>query len=175
MSGTDPVSPLFVAGSGPVPGTFDGQVQAPFAFLTSKVAFRAQLQGGQSLGAGFNHLIYDTILEDPYSGWNAGTGLWTCPAGCSGWYDVSLTGFTGNLGSANAFVQLSLYLNGTVYQQASEVWAVDGHQTGACAQVPVALTGGQDYIAGYLYTSVSSSTPTTAGELCTIEVAWISL
>ena len=28
MSGTDPVTPVFVAGSGPVPGTMDAQAQA---------------------------------------------------------------------------------------------------------------------------------------------------
>lgn len=175
MAGTDPVAPNFIAGSGPVPSTFNAWVQAPFAFLTSKVVFRASLQGGQSLtGPGFNHLAYDTILEDPYGGWSSGTNTWTCPAGCSGWFDVTMTAFTGNQ-SGSSQVQAALYLNGSLYSQTSAVWGVAGHATGSCGSVPIALYGGQDAIGGWVYSTASVSTPTVTGEWPSMEVTWISL
>ena len=34
---------------------------------------------------------FDTVAEDPYSGWDSGTFLWTPPAGYSGWYQATLT------------------------------------------------------------------------------------
>ena len=174
MAGTDPVAPAFIAGSGPVPATMNSLIQAPFTFLTSKVVFRAQLQGGQSLSSGFNHLAYDTILEDPYSGWSSGTNTWTCPTGCSGWFDVCMTAFAGNQ-SASSQVQAVLYLNGSIYSQTSAVWGVSGHAAGTCGSVPVALYGGQDAIGGWIYSSTAVGTPTVTGEWPEISVEWCSL
>src|ERR1035437_2243937 len=89
MAGTDPVAPSFIAGSGPTATTFNGQVQAPFTFLTSKVMFRAQRNAAQSLTSGVNNLIaFDTILEDPYGGWNSGTSTRTRPAGGARWGEL---------------------------------------------------------------------------------------
>jgi hypothetical protein len=175
MPGTDPVAPDFVAGYGPQPADFDNWIQAPFAFLTSKVAFRAQLQGGMSLSAGENQVFYDTVLEDPYGGWNAGTGEWTCPAGCSGWYEVTLTSWTNSAGNSTDLVEAVLALNRSIYQECSSDWGVNGHATGSSGSVPVALYGGQDSVSGYIYSANSVSTPTTAGQYPTIEIVWISL
>ena len=181
MAGDDPVAPNFIAGSGPVPATFNTAVQAPFTFLTSKVVFRAQRQAAQALsGAAFNLMQYDAVLEDPYGGWSAtATGSqpawsWLCPAGCSGWFEISLTAFTANPGTTSDLLATVIYLDGSAYLQASAGWGADGHGAGSCGAVPVALYGGQDYIQGYTYTQAAVSTLTTTGQYPTIEVCWIS-
>jgi hypothetical protein len=182
LAGTDPVAPAFIAGTGPVPATFNADVQAPFTFLTSKVAFRAQRQAAQALGgASFTLMQYDTVLEDPYGGWSATvTGSqpawsWLCPAGCSGWYEISMTAFTANPGTTSDLLVTTVYLDGSAYLQASAGWGADGHAAGSCGSVPVALYGGQDYIQGYTYTQAAVSTLATTGQYPTIEVTWISL
>jgi hypothetical protein len=182
MAGTDPVAPSFIAGSGPQAADFDSWIQAPFTFLTSKVVFRAQRQAAQSLsGAAFTLMQYDTILEDPYGGWSAtATGSqpawsWLAPAGCSGWYEVTMTAFTANPGTTSDLLVAVLYMDGSAYLQASAEWGADGHAAGSCGSVPVALYGGQDYIQGYTYTQAAVSTPATTGQYPTIEVCWLSL
>jgi hypothetical protein len=172
---TDPVAPDFIAGYAPVTTDFDNWIQAPFEFLTTKVVFRAQLEGGMSLVVGENQVFYDTVLEDPYSGWNSGTGEWECPAGCSGWYEVTLTSFTNSAGVTTGLIEAALALNGTGYQECSSDWAVDGHATGSSGSVPIALYGGQDAVAGYIYSSQAVGVPTTNGQYPTIEIVWISL
>lgn len=175
MSGTDPVAPDFIAGYGPLPADFNAWVQAPFTFLTSKVVFRAQMQGGTSLSAGSTQVYWDTILEDPYGGWSAGAGTWTCPAGCSGWYEVTMSAWTANPGVTTDVAESILYLNGSIYSEMSASWGVDGHATGTSGSVPVSLYGGQDSISGWIYSSAAVSTPTVNGQWPTIEVVWISL
>jgi hypothetical protein len=175
VSGTDPVTPVFPAGSGPLPADFDAWVQAPFTFLTSKVVFRAQLQGGMSLSAGENIVPYDTILEDPYSGWNSGTSQWTCPAGCSGWYGVTMTAWSNSAGINTDLIESVLYLNGSVYQECSGDWGVNGHATGSSGSVPISLYGGQDAISGSIFSSAAVGVPTTNGQYPSIEVCWLCL
>jgi hypothetical protein len=181
MPVTDPVTPVFPAGYGPFPADFTTWVTNPMTFLAMKVMFRAQLQGGQSLIAGENILAYDTILEDPYGGWSAAaTGSqaansWLAPPGCSGWYEVTLNSWMGNAGNNTTSLESALFLDGSIYQEMSSDWAVNGHATGTCASVPVPLLGGIDYIQGSAAPSTASSTPTTNGQYCSIEVVWISL
>jgi hypothetical protein len=176
VSGTDPVAPAFIAGYGPLPGDFNGWVQAPFAFLTSKIVFRAEHHSSTSLPASANTLIkFDTVLEDPYSGWSSGAGTWTCPAGCSGWYGVTMTATGSNPGNATSVISALIALNGTVVQSMSSEWSADGHSSGAAGSYPVSLYGGQDAISGWIYTSTAVSTPTTNGQWPTMEICWISL
>ena len=175
MAGTDAVAPNFIAGYSPVTADFNGYIQAPFTFLTTKVVFRAQLQGGMSLAAGFNHVTYDTILEDPYGGWSSGAGTWTCPAGCSGWYSVTMTAWTNSPGNSADLIEAVLYLNGANYTETTADWGVNGHATGTSGSVPVALFGGSDAISGYIYSSTAVGVPATNGQYPTIEAVWISL
>jgi hypothetical protein len=175
VSGADAVTPVFPAGYGPLPADFDTWIQAPFTFLTSKVVFRAQLQGGMSLSAGENQVFYDTILEDPYGGWNAGAGTWTCPTGCSGWYGVTMTAWSASATNGADLIEAVLYLNGSIYQETSGDWGVDGHATGTSGSVPVSLYGGQDAISGYIYSAAALGVPTTNGQYPTIEAVWLSL
>ena len=176
MTGTDPAAPAFVAGYGPQPSDFNGLIQAPLTFLTTKVLFRAQRNAAQSLTSGINNLIaFDTILEDPYGGWSSGTNTWTCPAGCSGWFEISMTAWMNSAGSNTAVIAAVAALNGVIQQNMTSEWAVNGHATGTSGMLPVSLYGGQDTVGGYIFTTASVNPPTAAGQRPGIEICWISL
>jgi hypothetical protein len=175
MTGTSAAIPAIPAGCQPAAADFDAWVQAPLTFLTTRVVFRAEYHGTKSIPALTATLIpFDTILEDPYSGWNATTFAWTCPSGCSGWYEVTLTVFTTNPGATTDQLCPLVYASGTEYMQTAAVWGVDGHDTGSSGSVILPLEGTFDYVQGYAFSTVAVSTTATAGQYCTIEIAWIS-
>lgn len=175
-AGPDPVVPRFPAGKAPLPSDFNTWIQAPFTFLTTKVMFRAQYEGTLSLtGDAFTKIPYDTILEDPYDGWDATNHTWMAPTGCTGWYEVTMTAFADEFGTDHDTIQAVLYLDGALYAQPSGIWGAEGHSTGCCAQVDLPMTGGFDYISGYIFVSTTVDTTGETGQYPTIEVVWISL
>lgn len=186
MTETDPVTPVFPAGYAPLTSDFNTWVQAPLTFLTDKVVFRAELQASQALTAATFTIVHfgstaGDILEDPYGGWSTTTTgsqaaySWLCPAGCSGYYEVTLTAFTANPGSSTDVLQAALYVDGALYSQTSASWGVNGHATGSCGAVPVSLVGGIDYVSAYIYTTAGVNTTATAGQYPTMEIVWVSL
>lgn len=175
-----PAVPHIPAGWNPVQADFDLWVTGSFSFLSQAPCLRVQLAGGQSLtGGAFNVVHYDTVLEDPYGGWSAvATGSqpafsWLCPAGCGGWYDVSLEAFTGNQGSTAAQVITALLLNGSLWQYGSADWAVNGSNSGSSGAAQVPLLPG-DYVQGLIRPTVSVAVPTTAGQIPAMELTWVS-
>jgi hypothetical protein len=175
MSGSSvyPPIPVFPAGYAPLPADMDNWVQTPFSFLTSKPVFRAQYQGTLTLTAtSFTQVIYDTILDDPFSGWDATSGEWTPPDVGTGWYEITMTAFTTNP-SVNDQVQACLYLDGALYNRGIG-WGVNGHATGITSSIPVAMVGGQDNVSAYIYSTASTTTTATAGQYPTMEIIWIS-
>lgn len=175
-----PAVPHVPAGWSPVQADFGLWVTDSFSFLAQTPCLRVQLAGGQSLtGAAFNTIHYDTVLEDPYGGWSAvATGSqpafsWLCPAGCGGWYEVSMTGFTGNQGSTAAQAATALTLNGSLWQIGSDDWAVSGGNTGTSGAVQVPLLPG-DYVQGTVFPTASVAVPTTAGQVPAMELTWVS-
>jgi hypothetical protein len=179
MPVTEPPVPQIPAGWGPVAADFETWITNPFTFLSTPPVFRGQLQGSESVpGApGWTLAELDTILEDPYSGWSAAaTGSqaaysWLCPAGCSGWYDVSITAHTGDEAGT---IAAGIYVDGSLYVQVSGNWTSGSTPAGSSGAVPVPLLGGSDYVQAYIYTSSSTSTPATAGQYPTMEIAWTS-
>jgi hypothetical protein len=148
-------------------------VTTPFSFLASPVVFRGQLQGSASWSAAFNLVQLDTVLEDPWSGWNGSTFAWTCPAGCSGWYEVTLDALCTNGANSTAQLPCELYLNGARYAAASSGWMVNGHGTGSCGQVLLPMQPG-DSVQFWVEPSVAVSAPATAGQYPAMEIAWLS-
>jgi hypothetical protein len=173
-----PAVPQIPAGYGPLPADLALWVTDPFTYLATPATFRGQLQGSEGL-AGWTLAALDTVLEDPYGGWSAtATGSqpahsWLCPAGCAGWFDATLSGFTGNQGSSSAQTATSLYLNGSLWQYGSDDWAVNGTDSGTSGAVQVPLLPG-DYVQLYVYSTVSVNTPGTAGQYPSIELSWVS-
>lgn len=182
MTGTVPAVPAIPAGWYPHQADFDAWVTAPFTFLTSKAVFRGQRQAAQALSGSLaaNLIQLDTILEDPYSGWSAtATGSqpawsWLCPAGCSGWYEVTMTAMTNSQGVAASTVAAELFVSGSLWQVGSEGWGVNGNTSGSSGAVQVPLLGGSDYLQLYLLSTSAVSTPATAGRFPEMEIAWIS-
>lgn len=176
MTVTDPSVPVFPAGYGPLPADMNNWIQAPFTFLTSKVVFRAENHATTTLTGGtFVKIPFNTILEDPYSGWNATSHVWDCPDGCSGLYEVSMTAITSNPGNSTSVVLPIIYLNGAEYLEMGEDWLANGATSGSCGGAPVPLVGGVDNIGGYIYTTTTVTTENTAGQYTTMEITWLCL
>jgi len=180
MTGTVPAVPQIPAGWYPDQADFDYWVTTPFSFLATPPVFRAQMQAAGTAASGWRAIPFDTILEDPYGGWSAtatssqAAYSWLCPAGCSGWYDVSVGGLSANQGGASDLIGAAVYLDGSLWQEAALVWADDGNTGGASGSIPVPLTGGSDYVQVYLYTTASVAYPATAGRYPYAEIAWQS-
>jgi hypothetical protein len=186
VTGINPVTPIFPAGYPPTPANMDTWVQTPFTFLSTKVMFRAQLQGTQSLSAGTDSVIHfgstaGDIQEDPYNGWSTTTTSsqaaysWLCPTGCTAWYEVTLTAFTANPGSSTDLLQAELFLDGARQQQTSLSWGINGHGTGSSGSVMVALIGGVDYISMAINSTVTVNTTATNGQYPTMEICWVTM
>lgn len=176
-----PPVPQVPAGWGPVQADMDLWVTNSFSFLSQPANLRASRAAAQPLtGGSFNVVQFDTIAEDPYSGWSATTTAnqpawsWLCPAGCGGWYEASLSAQAASQGSGttNQLVA-AIALNGTVYQYGSDDWAPASAPGGSSGPVQVPMLPG-DYLQMWVLTTASVSTPTTAGELPAFELTWVS-
>lgn len=174
-----PSVPAFPAGYAPVAADFTTWVTDPFTYLATPTVFRGQLQASKAVST-YTLMQLDTILEDPYGGWSAtATGSqaaysWLTPAGCSGWYEITLTAFTANPGSTTDQLQALVYLNGSYYAQTSDSWGVNGGASGSSGVVPLPLLGGVDYVQMYIYSTASVNTPATAGQYPAMEIAWLT-
>src|ERR1700685_2839393 len=176
-----PPVPTVPAGWGPVQADFDLWVTNSFSYLSQPACFRGQHAGGQALtGGAFNVQHLDTILEDPYGGWSAaGSGSqpawsWLCPAGWGGWSGATLTAQPASQGAGTTNQLLAaIALNGTLWQYASDDWAPVSAPGGSSGPVQVPMVPG-DYVQLWVFSTASVSTPTTAGELPAMELAWVS-
>lgn len=170
-----PAVPGIPAGTFPVQADFTTWVTNPFSFLAQPVVFRAHRAAAQALtGGAYNVLQLDTVDEDPYGGWNASTHAWTCPAGCAGWYEAALTSLTASqgAGTSNQLVT-GLALNGALWSVGSDDWAPASAAGGSNGTVQVPLLPG-DAVQVWVFTTQSVSTTTTAGQLPSMELAWLS-
>jgi hypothetical protein len=164
-----------------VQADFDLWVTHPFSFLYQPANFSAKRAATQTLpGGSFALLQYDTVLEDPYSGWSSvSTGSqpaysWLCPAGAGGWYEASLTLQCASQGSGTTNQLLAaVALNGSLWQYGSDDWAVASAPSGCSGPVQVPMLPG-DYVQAWVFVTTAVSTSTTAGELPSVELTWVS-
>jgi hypothetical protein len=176
-----PAVPAIPAGWHPVQADFNAWVNNSYPFFTQQPVFRATRTAAQSLTVTTYNLIQlDTVAEDPYSGWSSvATGSqpaysWLCPDGYAGWYEATLTATTGSQGSGTGIITIpTLYLNGVLWEQAGADWAPASAVSGSCGSAQVPLNAG-DYVQFYCWPSANVSTPTTAGQLPAMELAWVS-
>lgn len=168
MTLSPPLIPVFPAGYGPLPADFDTWVQGSFGFLTAQVVFRAEMRTTQTLN-GFTPILYDTILEDPYSGWNASSHVWTAPF--SGWYEVTLGH---SIATATVITEAVPEISGTTYEM-SEVSATSSTEGGTGASLLASMVGGIDYVQGVAWTSASVSIDvSSAGRYPWLECTFLS-
>lgn len=175
---TQPVIPYFPAGYQPLNTDFDGWIQAPLAFLTSRVVFRAEQSSAQALTNNANTLIpFNSVLEDPFSGWNSGASQWLCPAGYGGLYNVTLT-ISAQSNASNPVLQSRIGVDtaAQVYCTCKTVVPSGGAAGIASGSQPVQLFGGADSVQGYGFIiGAAGNVATTAGQRCTLTISWISL
>lgn len=169
-----PVVPVFAAGSGPTETVMDSLWYQTASFLQNGVVLRvSQTTTATTLpdtGA-VTTIGYDNVIEDPYSGWDSGTYLWTPPAGYSAWYQVTLTIRMAGLA---ALTDLRPALAGTWTYNLTTLQSQDG---GACATFIVYLVGGQDTVGGacqLLNSGANKSTSLTSGQQSAMEIVFIS-
>lgn len=176
-----PPVPQVPAGWKPVQADMDLWVTNSFSFLAKRPNFRVQRAAAQSLAGGSFTLIQpDTVIEDPYSGWSAVTTgsqpafSWLCPPSCGGWYEASMSGQAASQGSGTTNqVMAGLALNGSLWQYGSDDWAPASAPGGSSGALQVPLLPG-DYVQMWMFATVAVSTPTTAGELPSFELCWVS-
>ena len=172
-----PAVPVFSAGYGPQASDFNSWWMQTASFLQNRVVFRAsQTTTATSLpdSGAATTIGFDDVLEDPYSGWDSGTYLWTPPAGYSGWYQATLTVRTVTLANN---VDLQPLLAGTYDYALCRLMGSSDNGAGAQGSAIVYLVGGQDTIGGackLLNSGAAVDTDLTAGQQSTLELVWIS-
>jgi hypothetical protein len=171
-----PIVPVFPAGYDPQQADFTTWWYDVASFLQNRVVARvSQTTTATTLpSSGANTTIaYDTVAEDPYSGWNAAAHAWGPPAGYSGWYEVTITVRTA---AVAANVDLYIGLGGTYTEKLASVLASAGGGGAECV-FAVYLTGGQDTVtamAELLNSGSNVNTNLTAGQQSTMEIVWLS-
>jgi hypothetical protein len=173
---TTPSVPDFLAGVGPQQSDMQSLWVNAATFYRTRVVFRAtQTSTATTIpdtGA-YTTIAFDTILEDPYSGWNATSHHWQAPAGYSGWYLATACVFV-----VTAPVQSIIAINilGSAQVEPASAISCTGQAGVTCADYAF-LAGGQDALTvqGALLNSSSSvTTSLNTGYTSTFEVLWIS-
>lgn len=163
-----PAIPQF-AGN-PTTTLMDAWIQAPLGFQTQGILFRAERHASQSLTASTNNVIdYDTVLEDPYSGWNSGTFKWFAPY--TGWYEITVTGAI--TAATMIIAPLVISIGGNTVA-GSGVQCLSTFPGIASASLLVGLSGNGGWVQGGLYVSATATTNTANGRYSTIEVSFVS-
>lgn len=111
MSAQPPAIPVFYAGQNPV-SQLNTMSQA-FSFLENKVVFRARRAAtGTVTKNTFTTVPWDTIDEDPYAGWAAGSPtVYTVQA--AGWYAATFTASITGTGATSTILIPIFAINGT--------------------------------------------------------------
>jgi hypothetical protein len=171
--------PVFPAGYAPDDTDFDTWIQSNFSFLTEGVVFRARRVAAQALAGppGGNTLIeFDTIDEDPYSGWSAtATSVqpaWSWLAPVTGLYQVT---FTFAVTAAVNNTEAEVWVSGNRVRVSTAVCGTTGGGAGTGGMATVPMAAGQDYVQATADLSTTGeSTLTGAGSQPSIEIALAS-
>ncbi len=167
--------PVFPAGYG-FGNDFDSMINAPLRYCAAGVVFRALLVSGQAIpGSSGTALAFDTILEDPFSGWSpVATGTqaansWQPPF--DGTYRVSVSIDA----SATPVTVLVAGVRVTTAVFLPVASAQGGGVTmGAGGTAMKQLAGGADYIRGYAWGSSGFTTAVGGGRETSMEITFES-
>lgn len=167
---TPPLTPQFAAGYAPGPNDFGAWVQQTLGFQVQGIGFRAEQTITQAIGTSATTVSYDTVLEDPWSGWVSATNRWVAPE--SGWYEI--TAFV-SCATTSTILTPSVLITGSsgyTVDVATQSSAVLGG--GTCfARVP--MVGGADYVQIQASGSSGFSTDvSSAGRFSTLEATFVS-
>lgn len=165
-----PAIPQFPAGFGPLPANMNAWVQAPFGFLTNSVVFRAERHATQAIGATtYTPIQYDTIQEDPFSGWAATVAnAWTAPF--TGWYEICVTA---QVSTSSVVMSAGAQITGSVNYRTDQL-STPTMPGGVTASYTSAMVGGSDYAQGVVWTSIAAALSATAGRYSAMEIIFLS-
>jgi hypothetical protein len=178
-----PIVPLFQPGFGPQQGDFAALWPAAAGFAQQRVVARMiQQTTTTTLASAFatsTTIGYDTVLEDPYNGWNNSSHVWFAPTGYSGYYLVTAQVFTA--ASSTAGVGLLLNILCTNTNSAAFIITVTMLPTATvgCGEAAalIYLVGGQDgvYVTAQQQnaTNTLATTSATFGQQSTLDVVWV--
>jgi hypothetical protein len=182
MTTPTPGIPNFEAGYGPQKTDMQSLWVNPLAFFQQRTVFRATQSTTTttlpSSGA-ITTIGFDTIIEDPYGGWNATNHWWLAPF--SGWYQVTLTVWVASAGATEVVLQPNIQCTGAAGNLAQGVALaavpLPSAAPGAaeCTWYPF-MVGGLDYVYGAASIQNSSSsiaTDNTSGDQPSMEIIWI--
>jgi hypothetical protein len=164
-----PAIPQFAAGYPYLPSDFNNLVQAPLAFLTTGIFFRAEQHTAQPITATtFTVVAYDTITEDPYSGWNATFSRWLAPY--TGWYQITVDD---NI-TSTPDILAGVFITGTTrYDLAQQQPGLGAG--GVSASVILPLVGGTDYVQSRVWVNPGATLDTnTPGRYSSMEISYVS-
>jgi hypothetical protein len=164
-----PAVPQFPAGFAPLPANFNAWVQAPFGFLTDLVVFRAERHASQAISATtYTPIQFDTIQEDPFTGWSAGSFAWTAPF--TGWYEICVTA---QVSTSSVVMSAGAEISGSVNYRLDQL-STPTMPGGVTISYTSAMVGGSDYVQGIVWTSIAAVLNTTAGRYSAMEVTFLS-
>jgi hypothetical protein len=168
MTFSPPAVPVFPAGYGPLPADFNAWVQATLGFQSDGVIFRAEQHTAQAFAAGTTIITYDTVLEDPFSGWNAGSHQWLAPF--TGLYRVTLTVV---VNAVSTVLEPGIEVSGTtfIFSGENQVTTLKG---GASGSLLVPLIEATDFVQGVIAVSAAAVASTVNGLYSTIEISYES-
>ena len=165
-----PGAPVFVAGAAPQVSDMTSLVTTPFTFCSVGVAARLEQRTVQAIAATTLTVIsFDTVLEDPYSGWNAGSNSWLAPF--SGYFEVTLTVGTA---AVNGTVAASVVVTGNQYTM-GEIATPSTNEGNATCSFIVPMIAGFDFIQGEVFATSAVNTSTNVGLRSCMEIRFVSM
>jgi hypothetical protein len=165
-----PALPVFPAGFAPQAPDFAGWVTATLGFQLQGVMFRAVQANAQALSSGGTALSFDTVLEDPYSGWNAGSNQWLAPY--TGWYQVDV--FC-SVAVAAVNLQVSVVVDNLTAYSTSQAELSSTTSGGGPAFAWVNLVAGTDFVTAQATPSSNQNTDVShSGRQPSMNISFIS-
>lgn len=160
-------------GTKPQAADFYGWWYLNSLFFQQKVVFRGrQLTTTSSIAADGNphNIGIDTVDEDPWSGWNAGTVSWSPKI--DGWYQITVCAF---MAALSAGVMLVPEVGGSFSQRLRVLASATAHTAGAEGQYLAYLrtTSTVKAQAALLNAGAAISTSNTAGQNSSLEIVWL--
>lgn len=161
-----PAEPVFPAGYGPVTADMQAWAAQVLGYCANGIIFRAEQTTGQSLTGGtYAPLRYDSVLEDPFSGWSptatSGQAAWSWLAPWTGVFRVTVGWTTtGVAGTCDTAVGVT-GVNPTQENGGSPSPA--GLPGGNSASFDVSLIGGADYLQLLARCSANATTDAAGG------------
>jgi len=156
----------------------------PILFTATGILARLrQASSAQTLSTSSATVIqFDTVDEDPYSGWSASATStqaawsWQPPAGCSGWYHVYVAVSLGTVPS-DAVLRPVIVVTGTTQYAVETMLRPSSAPEIVGGSAWVYMLGGADYVqAAAVFSSSSGSEPTSVATSyqSVMDVSWES-